>query len=96
MPTIIKSFQKFKPEYKDLFDKFSKHLSDLEQMVVDKYNKPEYTSLWNVRPYEMHKKVEIEKMQITRHVRHALFEIYNMAMEHHIVISKEDEIKNAE
>ena len=39
------SHQKIKPEYQHPVDQYEKYIKDLTQLVIDKYDKPEYCYL---------------------------------------------------
>ena len=51
----IESHQKIKPEYQHLVDQYENHIKDLSQLVMDKYDKPEYNSLRFHNPDDLHR-----------------------------------------
>ena len=59
---------------------------DLNQMVLDKYNKIEYHAVKVYRPSEWSRMVHVESLQVTEGVRNLYAEILMLAKENVTVV----------
>ena len=81
----IKHYQTIKPEYEHLVQQYKKMILDLNQMVLDKYNKIEYHAVKVYRPSEWSRMVHVETLQVTEGIRNLYAELLMVATENVVV-----------
>ena len=82
----INQYQTIKPEYEHLSQQYENMILNLNQMVLDKYNKIEYHAVKVYRPSEWSRMVHVESLQVTEGVRNLYTELLMVATENVIVV----------